>query len=114
MVAAAPETVESLKKELADLKESVTKRLASQPDLSGARVYVDGEGRVVGTVEPTDEEATVLAYEGQRSETRGNYKRLKSRASVQRKEAGYRPGGEFKSAAEFYRYGIENRNQPSK
>lgn len=111
MTTAAP-TLESLTKDLGELQTKYKATadeltaLKAAPNLSG--LHRDSNNRITGYIEETEEEATIIAYDHQRSQTKANYKRLKNHHARELKSLGYQPRGDFKSLGEFLQFGMHN------
>jgi len=98
-------TVDELKSKVTEL-ETRLKSLSETPDTS--RVRLDEQGRKISEWEDTDESlSVVIGAEGAGPVAQ----RLSSRKAVLKslhRDYGYVPRSEFKSAGEFYLYGLSN------
>ena len=105
-------TLAEMETELKAVTEAVNKKLASTPDLSGVK-KLDDQGRIVATIEPTDEEVSLSVPDGWHQKPA--YKQYKGRRrnfATQLKSAGYVPRAEFKSFNEYCREGFESGAYP--
>jgi len=105
--ATATKSVAELEAEVKKLAESVTKSQQSKPDLSGLHRY-DDEGRLVASMEPTDEEVTISAPGPNALSAYKSMKLRKRAIREQLKSAGYVPRSEFKSFNDFVRCGMDH------
>lgn len=101
LTAQVKELSDGWKKDAAELKS-----LKSRPDFSGLRHVGDG---VLGTIEETDEEVSIMAPDNYRAPDPHAVVRSRRKALRQeRRKLGYQPWGEFKSAGDFVRAGFEH------
>lgn len=86
--------------------ESELKSLKSTPDFRGLHHVGNG---VVGTIEETDEEVSIMAPTNYRAPNPHDVMRSRRKSlSKERRKHGYQPWGDFKSCGEFVREGFEH------
>lgn len=89
-------------------------RRLTQPDRPTAngpaagRTRTDEQGRVTAFFEETDEQITLRFGEDREAVTRRGYQQMRRDNRNRLRSAGYTPWGEFRSAADFIRDGLEN------
>lgn len=102
--------VSAKNKALAD-ENTKLKSLMSTRDLSGVK-HLDEEGRIVGSIEATDEVVTALSAGPGRWGAHRQMKSRRKQCNQNLRSSGYNKWGEFKSAGDFVRYGFDHGAYP--
>lgn len=104
-------TVAELQAEVESTLKAIQEKQLKTPDLSGVK-KMDDQGRVVATIEQTDEEVSIESAGPQRWSAYKSMKINERRYKKQLKSLGYSPAGhtgaEFKSFSHFCREGFEH------